>query len=87
MPRAKSSTSVSAGTRHTIDGASDQEFRNALLAMEDDLHIMSSAFAGLKIFGHAAEEVDSRAVGLLARIGGEAMERVMETWRELLKSS
>lgn len=55
----------------------------ALLDLEDDLQLLRGIFEVLTIIGDADDSVEPVAISVLARTGGDALQRVLHRWEEL----
>lgn len=60
--------------------------RNQMLEIEPELGTLAGVIAALQIFAEASDHIDPRAIALLARVGGEALERVEAAWRSVTGS-
>lgn len=50
--------------------------RSQLLEIEPELGTLAGVIAALQIFAEASDHIDPRAIALLARVGGEAVEQI-----------
>jgi hypothetical protein len=60
--------------------------RSQLLEIEPELGTLVDVIAALQIFAEASDHIDPRAIALLARVGGEAVEQVDAAWRSVTRS-
>lgn len=58
-----------------------QDFRQDLVAMEDDLRILHGALASLRLMGWSHQPAEPAALAFLSRFAGDALERLQDSWK------